>query len=396
MSGLIESCQNSNVGKIMKIFDEQQGNQFLKNLKNKGRSIKFCVLGAGNGGMAMAGHLAIMGFGVHLYNRSEERLRGVKWHGGIQVTGEVKGFGEIPIATTDIEQAISDVNVLMIAVPAAAHAYIAEQCAPYLQDGQIIVLNPGRTGGTLEFRKILMEKNCNKKIFLAEAQTFLYAARTTSSASVHIFRIKNEVPLATLPAYWIPGVLSVIHEAFPQFVPGDNVLKTSLDNIGAVFHPALTIFNTAWIEKTKGNFDFYHDGLSKSLSLVLEEIDRERVAVAASLGIKINSAREWLYQVYGSHGDNLYEAIQDTFSYSGIKAPQEINHRYVWEDVPFSLVPISSIGKMLGIKTPTIDAIIHISGILLKKDFRKQGRTVEKLGISGMSVKEIIHMVVGL
>ena len=38
---------------------------------------KFCVLGAGNGGLAMAGHLAIMGFPVNLYNRSKKRLLSV-------------------------------------------------------------------------------------------------------------------------------------------------------------------------------------------------------------------------------------------------------------------------------------------------------------------------------
>ncbi|MCM8788394.1 MAG: NAD/NADP octopine/nopaline dehydrogenase family protein [Candidatus Omnitrophica bacterium] len=380
----------------MKIFDEKQGSQFLRNLKSKRQSIKFCVLGAGNGGMAMAGHLAIMGFEVTLYNRSEEKLRGIKWHGGIQITGQINGFGEIPLATAEIDKAIGNVDILMIVVPAAAHSFMAEKCAPYLKDGQIIVLNPGRTGGVLEFRKILVNKGVDKKIFLAETQTFIYASRTTSSASAHIFRIKNEVPLATLPAYWIPDILSVIRIAFPQFVPGDNVLKTSLDNIGAVFHPALTIFNVSWIEKTRGNFNFYHDGLSRPLSLILEDIDRERISVASALGIKVNSAREWLYQVYNSHGEDLYEAIQRTFSYKGIKAPSQVNHRYIWEDVPYSLVPISSIGKMLGIKTPTIDAVIHLSEILLKKDFWQEGRTVEKIGIAGMSVKEIRQLVVGL
>jgi len=380
----------------MKNFNEKEGNEILEEIRKKGRNIQFCVLGAGNGGMAMAAHLSIMGFKVNLYNRSPKRLKGVKWHGGIQLSGEISGFGKIEIATSDIDEAIGNTDILMVVLPATGHRFIAEQCAPYLKDGQIIILNPGRTGGALEFRKALIDCKTDKRIFLGETQTFIYASRSVSFASAHIFRIKNEVPLATLPAYWIPGVLSVIHEAFPQFAPGDNVLKTSLDNIGAVFHPALTVFNTSWIEKTKGNFDFYLDGLSRSLSLILEEIDRERISVASALGIKVNSAREWLYQVYNSHGNDLYEAIQRTFSYKGIKAPSQIDHRYIWEDVPYSLVPISSIGNMFGIKTPTIDAAIHLSNILLKKNFFKEGRTVEKFGIAGMSVKEIRQLVVGL
>jgi hypothetical protein len=64
---------------------------------SKGKNLRYCVVGAGHGGMGMAGHLAIMGYPVTLYNRSENHLSGVKWHGGITVEGEVTGFGPIPL-----------------------------------------------------------------------------------------------------------------------------------------------------------------------------------------------------------------------------------------------------------------------------------------------------------
>ncbi|MBT9150515.1 MAG: Opine dehydrogenase [candidate division WS2 bacterium] len=378
----------------MKDFEEKEGKEILDKMRKKGKSVSFCVLGAGNGGMAMAAHLAIMGYKVNLYNRTPGRLNGIKWHGGITVSGEVKGFGKIEIVTSEIGEAVEGVDILMLVVPATAHSFLAEACVPYLSDGQVIILNPGRTGGALEFKKILNNQGIARKIFLAETQTFLYASRTIEPAVSHIFRIKNNVPLATLPAYWIPGVLSVIRQVFPQFVPGDNILKTSLDNIGAVFHPALTIFNMSWIEYSEGNFDFYLDGLSPSLANILEEIDKERIAVAAALGVKVNSAREWLYQVYNSVGETLYQAIHRTSTYKGIKSPSNISHRYIWEDVPTSLVPIASIGDMLGVATPTIKSVIHTASIVHQKDYWKEGRTVEKLGLAGLSVKEIRQLVV--
>ncbi len=67
------------------------------NARNK---LKIAVLGAGHGGLAMAGHLSLMGYKVNLYNRGEERLWGVKSSGTIEVTGEVEGFGKICLATT--------------------------------------------------------------------------------------------------------------------------------------------------------------------------------------------------------------------------------------------------------------------------------------------------------
>lgn len=110
----------------------------------------FCVLGAGNGGMAMAGHLAITGCKVNLFNRSEERIRPIQERGGLDVSGEIEGFAALNLVTTDPAQALDNVDVAMVVTPATAHRTIAESIAGHLKDGQVLVLNPGRTGGALE------------------------------------------------------------------------------------------------------------------------------------------------------------------------------------------------------------------------------------------------------
>jgi len=364
--------------------------QYIKNLLKKNpKDQKFCVLGAGHGGLAMAGHLAIKGFNVNLYNRGRNRIKPVIQRKGIKVEGEIKGFGKIELASTSIQECIKGVDVLMVVVPAYAHPFIAEACAPYLKENQVVILNPGRTGGALEFYNVLKQKKLKRFPFIAEAQTFLYASRALGPAHAKIFSIKNSVPLATLPAYWIPGVLKIINRAFPQFIPGDNIFKTSFENIGAIFHPALTILNAGWIESTYGDFEYYIKGASQSVAHVLEKLDRERLNVAAALGIKVMSARAWLYTAYSAAGNNLHEAIQDNPGYLGIKAPDRLHHRYVDEDVPMSLVPLASIGDMLKVETPTIKSIIRLASIMRGIDFWKIGRTVQNLGIKGMTIKEI-------
>jgi opine dehydrogenase len=364
--------------------------QYIKNLLKKNpKDQKFCVLGAGHGGLAMAGHLAINGFKVNLYNRKRTRIKPVIQRKGIKVEGEVKGFGKIELASTSIQDCIKGVDVLMVVVPAYAHPFIAETCAPYLKENQVVILNPGRTGGALEFYNVLKQKKLKRFPFIAEAQTFLYASRALGPAHARIFSIKNSVPLATLPAYWIPGVLKIINRAFPQFIPGDNIFKTSFENIGAIFHPALTILNAGWIESTYGDFEYYIKGASHSVAQVLEKLDKERLDVAAALGIKVMSARAWLYTAYSAAGNNLHEAIQDNPGYLGLKAPDRLHHRYVDEDVPMSLVPLASIGDMLKVETPTIKSIIRIASIMRGIDFWKIGRTVQNLGIKGMTIKEI-------
>ena len=355
----------------------------------------FCVAGAGHGGMAMAAHLAITGCHVNLFNRNPERIEPVRARGAIEATGEVTGIAALNRVTSDPAEALDTVDVVMVVVPAMAHRNIAEILAPHLKDGQVLVLNPGRTGGALEVAQVLREKNPSVRPYIAEAQTLLYASRATGPAQVHIFGIKNSVPLATLPSYQSVDVLPVIRKALPQFVPGDNVLKTSLDNIGAVFHPAITILNAARIEDTHGDFEYYVEGVTPAVASVLEAIDEERVNVASALGIRAHTAREWLYLAYDAAGKTLLDAMRANAGYVGITAPGTIQHRYISEDVPASLVPIASIGEMLGVATPAMRSIIHLASIMHGEDYWALGRTVDRLGIKGMSVKEIRFLVVG-
>ncbi|HPM79625.1 MAG TPA: NAD/NADP octopine/nopaline dehydrogenase family protein [Candidatus Anammoximicrobium sp.] len=355
----------------------------------------FAVLGAGHGGMAMAGHLALTGCRVNLYNRHRQRLLAVEARNGIEVLGAVTGFASLNCVTTDPAEALANVDVVMVVVPAIAHRDVAESIAPHVSDGQIVVLNPGRTGGSLQVAKVLRDRNPSVRPYIAEAQSLLYTSRVTNPGQVRIFAIKNSIPLATLPAYEIADVLPVIRTVLPQFVPGDNVLKTSLDNIGAVFHPAITILNAGRIEDTHGDFDYYVEGVTPSVAQVLEAVDRERVEVASALGIRANTAREWLYLAYDAAGKTLLEAMQANPGYRDVKAPRTIQHRYISEDVPTSLVPIASLGEMLGVPTPSIRAMIHLASLMHGVDYWAEGRTVQCLGIEGMSVKDLRFLVVG-
>ncbi len=343
----------------------------------------------------MAGHLAIMGYHVNLWNRSVERIEPVLERGSIQIEGVLEGSGIPNLATCEMGEALEDVDIIMVVIPANGHLDVASLMAPYLRPGQLVVLNPGRTGGALEVSKAFREADVDPGIAVAEAQTFLYVSRYLEATRSRIYEIKNSVALASLPASRTPEVLRPLVPVFPQFVPGANVLETSYDNMGMVFHPAVTILNSAWIE-SRHDFEYYLEGISPSVSVVLEKLDAERRAVAGAVGVRTRSAREWLYLVYNSVGTTLYEAVQATPGYAGVKAPSTMIHRYLLEDVPMSLVPTSETGRQYGVLTPTIDAFIRMASVMLDCDFRTQGRTLARMGITGLSVKELRRAVGGV
>jgi len=355
------------------------------------------VIGAGNGGKAMAAHLAIMGADVTLYNRTWINIAAMNERGGISLSNEDQfmEFGEISNFTSKIEVAVRASQIIMVVIPAFAHAEIAEKMSPFLQNGQIIVLNPGRTLGAFEFRKVLSEKGCTANIIVAETQTFIYASRSEGPAQALIYRIKDAVPLAAFPSEKTQVVLDALDPFYPQFIDGKTVLHTGLDNIGAIFHPTITLHNAGWIEATGGEFQFYIDGVTPSIARVMEAIDRERIQIGKAIGIKLLTACEWLKIAYNAEGDNLFEKIQNQEGYRGIKAPSTLNHRYINEDIPMSLVPMASLGKMLGIRVRGMESIIRLACIIRKKDYWKTGRTVESLGVSHHLSEELLSLVVG-
>ncbi len=358
--------------------------------------IRITVVGAGHGGKAMAAHLALMGYPIVLFNRTAENVAAIKELGGIYLEsyeGGPRGFGGLVRVTSSIAEALDKAELIMVVVPSSAHADIAKACAPYLTDGQVVVLHPGRTCGAIEFSKVIRDNGSSADVTIAEAETFIYASRSDGPAQARIFRIKEAVPLAALPSNRNALVLDLIRQVYPQFIDGGNVLQTGMNNMGAIFHPALTILNSGWIETTHGDFQFYIDGVTASVARVLEALDRERVTVAASIGIRARTGMEWLKLSYDAVGEDLNEAIHNQPGYYGINAPPTLNHRYIFEDVPMSLVPIASLGQRYGVAVSGIDAIIRIASIIHRTDYWRRGRTIEKLGINNLSTDELIHYV---
>lgn len=357
-------------------------------------TLRVGILGAGNGAHAMAAHLSLMGHPVRLYNKFAHEIEAMQKAGGITVEGAVEGFGRLEVATTDPAQVIPWADVLLVVVPAFAHRVLAQAMAPYLRDDQVILLNPGRTGGALEVRQVLREEGVQARVYVAEAQTLVYACRIQGPARVRIMGIKQQVPVAALPASDNPIVLEKVGKLYPQFIPAPNVLHTSLDNIGAVFHPATVVFNANRIEAGE-EFEFYR-GMTPTVAAYLEVIDAERVQTAEAYGVPAQTAMEWLQVTYpGVEGKNLYECIQSTQAYAGIMAPKTLNVRYISEDIPTGLVPIVSFARAAGIDTPASRAIADVCCVLHRKDYWSAGRTLENLGLAGMEPEGIIRYVSG-
>ncbi len=356
---------------------------------------KFAIIGAGHGGHVFAAHLGIMGYNVKIYDIDERAIGPIQEKGGIELSGVLQGFGKVELASTNIREVIEGADVIMVVVPASSHRNVAESLAPHVVDGQIIVLNPGRTFGALEVKNILDSRQVGEKVTIAEAQTLIYLARRTGPAQARMLALKKEgsIPLAAIPSRETNKVLKVLNTPFPTYGKANNVLDTSMNNFGAIVHTTPLVFNAGRAE-SKSPFKWYHEGITKSVADVLEVLDRERMNVSEAVGADTYSLQEYIYHAYGVRGATAYEAIQNTAAYGGVMGPDTLQHRFMFEDIPTGLVPFASLGELLNVPAPNIKLIIQVASLLVKADLWHMGRTVQKLGLAGLSAKEIQKLVI--
>lgn len=355
-----------------------------------GKKIIWAVIGGGNGGQSLAGHLALMGFAVRLYDIVPETIEAIRSRGGITVDGAVQGFGKLDRVTGDIKEALEGADIVMVVAPAVAHRTIASACAPFLLDDQIVFVHPGATGGALEFRKVLDEAGCKSRITIAEANSLLYACRSSKPGFASIFGIKKQLTVAALPAARTGEVVDLLARAFPQMVAGKNVMETSLANPNAMMHPAPSLLNTSLIESDR-QWLYYWDGITPSIGAFVEAMDRERVALASVFGMRLPPILKWYRLAYEVKGKTLSEAVKENQAYAGVKGQTSLRTRYILEDVPTGLVPMVSLGKMLGVNVSRMETIVKLAEYVLGEDLTSGGRTVANLGLEEMTVSEIQH-----
>lgn len=350
------------------------------------------VIGAGNGGQALAGFLAYKGFSVKLYDRDLEKVEKLNKDKTITLTGALSIRGKIEFASVDIQKVVEDASLIMVATTATAHRSLASQLAPLLSDGQIIVLNPGRTCGALEFKNTLQRAGLDKRVYIAEAQTLIYACRLIETGKVNIIGVKDKVLLAAYPSSDTQVVLDRLNPIFNCFLAAKNVLQTSFENIGAMFHPTVVLFNEAAIER--GNQFYFYRDMTDGLSRLIEATDKERLAVANAYGISPISAFEWVSYAYdGVNGDTLCERMHNNPAYYEILAPKTIDCRQITEDIPTGILPMAELGRIAGVETPIFNSLIAMCSCLLNRDFRSEGRNLANLGLENLSVAQIIEKI---
>ena len=109
---------------------------------------------------------------------------------------------KLNLVTTNIGEALKGAAILMVVIPAYGHESLAEAVAPHIKDGQMIVLNPSYSLGSVEFSNKLKEKGVDlKKVMIGSTGILTYATRKYLGNKVFVGAVKAKIPFAAFPAY---------------------------------------------------------------------------------------------------------------------------------------------------------------------------------------------------
>lgn len=361
--------------------------------------MRLTVLSAGNAGQAFAGDMTLSGHDVHLVAVPEhaEQIEIIRAFGGVLVEGSTAegqdgGFASIAHVDTDLAGALASAEVSFLVAPAFGQEVYLQAIADHSPDGQVVVIQPGKFGA-LRLAQIMRERGRDpRSLLITETDTFLYAAKIHGLDHIWLRGIKAELPLAALPHTRTEEALEILHGIHPQYVAAENVLVTSMSDVAYAVHPVTTLLDLSRIE-AMGPYRTKAYSITPGVARMVEAVDDERVTVAHALGVETEGVFAQLKEMYGFPGDTLYETLSNTTVHVDQMTPRSAQHRYVTEEVPYGLVPLSEIASMLGIATPNIDAIIALASTVNDEDYRATGRHLSTLGLEGKTPQELLAIV---
>jgi opine dehydrogenase len=347
---------------------------------------------AKNGAHQMAVDLTLRGFDIILCEHPsfEKSFKSTLESGKIESIGLIEGTAKIHMITMNFKEALESAELVYLVVPAIAHETFFDSMIPLLKDGHLVVIWAG-DGGALRLAKRMKEEAPEKKILIAETNTIPYGTRRVGPSKVDLFVKAQKILISAFPAKETKKALELVKESFPVVESADSILSVSFSNPNPTVHPPGTLLNVGRIQWSKGEFYLYREGITEAPARIIRKVYDETLAVATAFGFKM---REFKDEQFRNPCSIMNVDFWAPFDKNGIVAemrgPSQINNRYITEDLPYGLVQRSQLGLLVDIPTPIIDSIIHLGSGICEIDFWK-GRTLEDLGLAGMTKEEIMR-----
>jgi opine dehydrogenase len=331
--------------------------------------MRIAVLGGGNTAFSLAAKLSLDGHQVLLWEHRDfaQTIEPLRESCTIQVEGPVvSGAARISRVTTNAAEALAWADTLVCSAPSYAHEPFIEALAPHLRPRHLLLLMPGNLG-SLAFAEALRERGTAGTV-IVESDTAPYVCRKSAPDRVAIWGVVEHMGVGVLPASQTDEVLPVVRELFPGAHAYADAVECGLSAMNPVVHPAGVLMNAGRIERSRGEFWFYDEGVTPAVCRVIEQVDAERLAVGKALGYDLLPVADGFHAAgFGPKGD-LWSVINGSRMLTALRAPGSLETRWLSEDVPYGLGTWAALGDELKVDTPIMDSLIALASVVLGID----------------------------
>lgn len=329
------------------------------------KQFKIGIVGSGSIALAYAAWAADRGHAVILW--SPRSVTVVQGNEPVCATGALEGSYPVRHAKSPSELC-AHADILVIAVPLNGHRQVMDALLPHMKSAQtILVSSMGSLSALYAFETA---QSMGLTLTVGSFGTTVLTARRTHPNQVRIMTHRKTVPVSCLPRFEIGAVLATCEAIFGDsgFVAEGNVLVSTLANTNPVSHVPLALFNWTRIERAE-SWPQYHY-MTAHVASVIQQLDGERIAIAKAFGIEARGIEQHLSRSFNTDAQQLAEIASELHrKRGGPPGPTDVHTRYLSEDVPFGLVFLAAIGKLVDIRTPVTDALVATSSLIAGQDF---------------------------
>ena len=349
------------------------------------------LIGAGPLGCSFAADLASRGVSVMIYCQPDHPgYLGMieKNDGWLKASGNVNGTFKVH-TTTDMDVALQHSPFIVSTVPSFGHENVMRTLRPFDLRNHILVVTVGN------FFYLSARQTTNAKA-VAETDISPYATRVEDDV-VLVKGTKHRLAIWMAPSSsQVERQDQIIKRQIDTiFTPHldwcQSLLQVGLNNINPICHSPAILMNTGWIESTCGDFHFYRQGMSPSVSKVTERIDQERLIIGRAYGIELMDITQYMNEnyVHTKKFNNYREFAEGTKIHNKTKgAPKNMNHRYLLEDVGHCMVLWYELGLKSGLTSPGLKALIDLASIVSGFDYLSR-RGLKAAGLAEASKEQI-------
>ncbi len=366
---------------------------------------RVAVLGGGGFALAAAAHLALEDHEVTILLHAGARgattraaTPTIRLHGAL---GEREAVLER--VTADPSEAVPGRAAIVFAAPGAWYEDSARLVAPYLEDGQLVLVNQGLVGVALRVAHALAATRATVRVLIGEmaGQAYMVGEPAaegkpagngpgagSSPSEVEVFLVSKPTLFAGMPSEETAEALAVASQLYPGLTPAQNVLETSLSSVAAILYPPPVLLNVGTIQRSGRDFSLFEEGVTPAVAELMRAADEERMILVRSLGFGAVGLLDWLAQRghvsrTAAEAHSFYEAFHAGEPLRDVKAPASLEDHTFLDAVGSGLVPLAELGQLLGLGTPVIDALITMGSLVTGRSYRTVGVTLDRMGLPG-------------